>query len=143
MRQQAHGNPAANHVGPDLQNFMLAIQERHIDRKLHREGVDPLARHDPQTLAGRETGVFQQARTAFRTGIGDLGAVGQHAAACQIGYAELRQNPGYRTRGGTIKTWTRSSARPPSAPVAFGAWRLRFAASQVCNRRRWATWSAP
>src|SRR5580700_8662129 len=92
VRAQAQGNAAAAHVGANLQNLALLVEEHNVDRKLHEEGVHALARHDPQPLARREPGVLQQTLAALRAAIGDIGAVGQHGPASGIGGPEFSQD---------------------------------------------------
>ena len=59
----------------------MLIDEDQIDGELHEEGVNRKARNDPQTFAGIEALMLQEADVAFVTGIGHGNGVTQHCAA--------------------------------------------------------------
>jgi peptide-methionine (S)-S-oxide reductase len=90
VRKNTQGDAAADHVRTNLHHFFFCRQEHDVDRELHPEAVNPLAGDDPESLAGRETLVLQQAGAACCAGIGDIGAVGQQGIFGLIRDAELQ-----------------------------------------------------
>src|SRR5205823_3982538 len=48
---QAAGEPPRAHIGPRLDHPVLSVEIDKVDRKSHPEGMDRLARNDPQTFA--------------------------------------------------------------------------------------------
>ncbi len=102
VRQQAERNPALGHVRADLADLALFVEKHHVDRELHREGVDPLARNDPQAFARLQASVLQQAGAALGAGVGDVGTVRQFPIPSQIPDPQLRHGfgSGFRLSSG-------------------------------------------
>ena len=94
MRHQAERDPAANHIGPDLEDLALPVQKHDVDGELHGERVDAFAWDDPQALAWSESLMLQQACAPLGAGIGDIGPIGQDPPTCLIGYTKFGQTSG-------------------------------------------------
>ncbi len=67
---------------------MFAIDVHQVDGELHKEGVDRFAGDDPETGAGLEMGMLQQAGAALLTGVGEVDGVAEYGTASLI----ARQN---------------------------------------------------
>ena len=88
---------------PHLADLLLFIEIHEVDRKFHEERVDRFTRSDPETLAGVEFGVLEQAGTPLGAGIGNVGMSSEHRAAGQIAYLDwqassVTQAPRFSTR---------------------------------------------
>lgn len=90
MRTEAHGDAPARHILTDLEYFSVPVEEDNINRELHPEGMDRLARHDPETMAGRQTFMLQQPCPAFRAGVGNTHRIAEDNIFCEISYTHVR-----------------------------------------------------
>ena len=66
---------------PHLANFPLLVEVDQVDRKLHEERMNRFAGDDPQTVAGFQAFVFEQADTPLFTGVRDFHGRAQHGVA--------------------------------------------------------------
>src|SRR5258708_36579860 len=89
VRAQAQRHAALPHAGTNLENLALLIQEHHVDRELHTKRVDTFCGHNPQALAGSESGVLEQSGAALGAGVGDRRAIRQRAAASEVSAAKF------------------------------------------------------
>jgi hypothetical protein len=66
-----------------------SLFEHHdVDRELHAEHVDPLARHEPQAGAGLEAGAAEQPLVARLGGLGDLDVLGDDGITGEVAGAD-------------------------------------------------------
>ena len=65
----------------DLAHLLVPVQVHKVDGKLHEEAMYGFAGDNPQALAGVQTIVLEQSRTALFAGVGEFGRVGQNGFA--------------------------------------------------------------
>ena len=83
MRPQAERDPAADHIRPDLENLLLRFRNTTSIVNFMPNVWTPSQGtiHSPSPGPAR---VLQQARAALGAGVGDIGPIGQHAAAALV-----------------------------------------------------------
>ena len=71
---------------PHLANFPLLVEVNQVYRKLHEKRVNGLAGHDPQTRAGLQPYMLEQADTALLASVRDFHSFAEDGAAGMIPY---------------------------------------------------------
>ena len=77
---------------PDFEHAAFLVEKQHVDGELHADGVNSLARDDPESFARFKLAVFQQTGFALGTGVGNPGAVGQRGATRGVADTQFRQD---------------------------------------------------
>ena len=84
MRQNAHGYAPWRDVRDSFAYDVLPVEIDQIEGELHKEGMNALARCDPEPFSDTQMGVFQQSGSALRAGVSHIDGVPEQSPTRKV-----------------------------------------------------------